>query len=55
MKTLFEIHKQLRQEFKNYKEINKVDFRHFLTDILNYTSNEADIILKDNKRILYQK
>lgn len=54
MKTLFETHKQLKENFTEYRnEHRNVDFRHYLTDVLQYSNEEATMIMSENKHILY--
>lgn len=56
MRTLFETHRTLKNDFNEYhKEHPDTSFRNFLTDVLNYNPDEANGILKENRRVLYKK
>jgi len=55
MRTLFETHRTLKNNFIEYhKEHPDTSFRNFLTDVLKYSEEETNEIVKENKRILYK-
>ena len=56
MKTLFETHRTLKNDFNEYhKEHPDISFKRFITDVLKYSEEETNEIVKENKRILYKK
>lgn len=55
MKTLFETHKQLKENFTEYRnEHRNINFRRYLTEVLQYSDEEATMIMTENERVLYQ-
>lgn len=54
MKTVIEIHKSLKESFTEYhKEHRTVNFRQYLTDVLQYSDEGATMIMIENERVLY--
>jgi hypothetical protein len=54
MKTVIEIHKLLKESFTEYhKEHRTVNFRQYLTDVLQYSDEEATVIMVENEHVLY--